>query len=235
MTFKNLPQRVLRRLGFEVTRLTKPAKNDTELARLAQLHQIGQPIKLHFGCGPRILKGWVNIDISYAHYKDYLQYYTDAHYPESIRGDKSDFYGINLLETGLPLPDNSVDVIFHEDFFEHLTQKEQVIFLAETWRVMKKGSVHRINTPNLRASMRDNSVFNKGKEGVFTGEWDYWHHYSVISPVILEEMAKMVGYSEIVFNQKNGSIAADLLPCEYRPDEKDRPAADSNVFADLIK
>ena len=160
----------------------------------------GLAISLHFGCGVRVFKGWVNIDLDYAHYEDYLQYYTDDDFPESIRGSKDDFYEINLLKMGLPLPDNSVDIIFHEDFFEHLTQKEQVVFLAETLRVMKKGAVHRINTPNLLASMRDNSTFSKGREGVFTNEWDSWHHYNVISPAILADMARMVGYSDIKFN-----------------------------------
>lgn len=233
--FKHLPTRVLRKLGFEITRIEKNSGDKKDILKLSQLGLSKQPLKLHFGCGARVLKGWINIDLSYGHYEEYLKYYTDKHYPESIRGGRSDFYNINLLKTGLPLPDNSVDVIFHEDFFEHLTQKEQVVFLAETLRVMKKGTIHRINTPNLIASMRDNSHFEKGKDGVFTGEWDNWHHYSIISPAILADMAKMVGYSDIKFNSKDNSIAADILPSEYRPNENDRPAADSNVFADLIK
>lgn len=235
MTLKNLPVRILKRLGFELTKVKKHRENKEDLQRLALLGENKQTVQLHFGCGPRVLKGWVNIDVLYEPFENYLQYYTDVHYPESIRGTKDDFYEINFLKSGLPLPDESVDLIFHEDFFEHLTQREQVIFLAETWRVMKKGAVHRINTPNLSASMRDKSSFSKGKDGVFVGEWDFWHHYSVMSPAILEDMAKMIGYRDIKFNSKNNSIAADRLPLEYRPDEKDRPAADSNVFADLIK
>ena len=56
---------------------------------------------------------------------------------------------MNILEAGLPLPDNSVDAIFHEDFSEHLDQKEQILFLAEALRVLKHGLVHRINTPRF--------------------------------------------------------------------------------------
>jgi hypothetical protein len=235
MTFKNLPKRILRRLGYSFTKIEKPIINQYDLDRLSDLANAKRELKLHFGCGARVLKDWINIDFRYVHYAEYLKYYTDTHYPESIRGDKKDLYIINILETGLPIPNESVDLIFHEDFFEHLTQKEQIIFLAETRRVLKKGAVHRINTPNLKASMRDNSTFEKGKDGVFTGEWEWWHHYSVITPAILEDMAKIVGYSEIKLNSRNNSIIANMLPLEYRPDEKDRPAADSNVFADLIK
>jgi predicted SAM-dependent methyltransferase len=233
--FKNLPKRILRKIGFEIIKIQKHVENKDDINRLSQLALKNHPLKLHFGCGPRVLKGWINIDLSYEPFENYLQYYTDKHYSESVRGDRDEFFEINFLETGLPLPDESVDLIFHEDFFEHLTQKEQVVFLAETIRVMKKGGIHRINTPNLLASMRDNSSFIKGKAGVFTGEWDNWHHYSIMTAGILEEMAKMVGYADIKFNSKNNSIAADLLPTEYRPDENARPVTDGNVFADLIK
>jgi len=54
----------------------------------------------------------------------------------------------------------------------------------------------------------------------------------VISAKIIEEI---IGYSSVFFNTRNNSLASKYLPLEYRPDEKDRPASDSNVFADLIK
>jgi predicted SAM-dependent methyltransferase len=235
MTIKYILRRLLAKAGYEFNKLPVNFTNKNDVNRLVDNIKSLDKIKLHFGCGPRILKGWINIDISFADYTPYLQYYTDKHYPESIRGTRDDLYIIDILNDGLPLPDECVDIIFHEDFFEHLTQKQQVIFLAETLRVMKKGAIHRINTPNILAAMRDNSTFEKGKDGVDVGEWDNWHHYSIISPAILADMANMVGYSKTVFNSKDQSIAAKWLPSEYRPDEKDRPAADSNVFADLIK
>ena len=222
-------------LNYSLNKLPKDKSRSKDLERLAQYAIENDHIKLHFGCGPRILKGWINIDLTFESFEPYLQYYTDDHYPAALRGNRDDLFIINILNDGLPLPDNSVDLIFHEDFFEHLTQKEQIVFLAETFRVMKPGSVHRINTPNLVVSMLDNSSFSKGKDGVFTAEWDNWHHHNIITPSILEEMAKIVGYSEIIFNSKNHSTAAHLLPSEYRPNEKDRPSANSNVFADLIK
>jgi predicted SAM-dependent methyltransferase len=235
MTISYYFKRLLQKAGYELNKLHKSGTNKSDYERLQHDVKKHDTLKLHFGCGPRVLKGWINIDLSYAHFGPYLQYYTDKHYPEAIRGGRNDLYIIDILSDGLPLPDNSVDLVFHEDFFEHLNQKQQMVFLAETLRVMKKGAIHRINTPNLVASMRDNSHFEKGKAGVYTGEWENWDHYSVISPAILADMAKIVGYAETTFNSKNKSIAADQLPLEYRPDEKDRPAEDSNVFADLVK
>jgi hypothetical protein len=235
MTIKYILTRLLGKAGYEFKKLPVSGSDKNDLIRLPADVKKLDKIKIHFGSGPRILKGWINIDLSYAHFGPYLQYYTDKHYPEAIRGSRDDLYIIDIFNDGIPLPDESVDIIFHEDFFEHLTQKQQIIFLAETLRVMKKGAVQRINTPNLVASMRDNSSFKKGKAGVYTAEWDNWEHHSVISPAILGDMAKIVGYSKFFFNSKDKSIAAEELPSEYRPDENARAAADSNVFADLVK
>lgn len=162
-----------------------------------------------------------------------MKRYTDKYYPPEMRGDRSDFYAFDIVRVGLPLPDNSVDVIFHEDFLEHLNQRDQIIFLAETLRVLKPGAVHLVNTPNLLCSMRVHSKFRKGKSGVYVDEWNRWIHLNVLTPTTLEEMARMVGYSSIVFNSRDKSVS-NLIPLEYRP-EADRPEDDGNIFADLIK
>ncbi len=224
-----------RLFGYSVRKEEPVVANHPDVERLRVRGLRAESLSLHFGCGPRVLKGWINIDLAYEPFHNYLQYYTDVHYGEAIRGDRADLYIVNVLRDGLPLPDESVDLIFHEDFFEHLDQKEQMMFLAETFRVLKKGAVHRINTPNLRASMRDHADFSKGLSGVYTDEWEQWGHYSVVSPAILREMADIVGYSSVQFNGRDESIARAQLPSEYRPDPHDRPAADSNVFADLLK
>jgi hypothetical protein len=234
---KKLAKAILGSMGYEMRKKSSngkgPITNAQDVERLKLL--VGTtPIRLHFGCGPRILKGWQNIDLAFEPFEAYLKYFKDT-YSEDIRGGREDLYILNFLEDGLPLPDNSVDIIYHEDFFEHLTQRNQFLFLAESLRVLKVGGVHRINTPNILASMRDHSDFSKGAKGVYVQEWDQWDHYNVISPAILTDMAKMVGYSRIELNSKNQSILGSQLPPEYRPNPDDRLSEDSNVFADLIK
>jgi len=204
-----------------------------EYDRLAVSYKKYKEVKLHFGCGPRILKGWINIDLSFEPpYEKYLKNYTDEYYPVELRGDIKDFYAINILISGIPLPDNSVDVIFHEDFIEHLNQKEQIIFLAETFRILKKGSIHRINTPDLIESMRINSNFEKGKSGVYTEEWNKHIHKNLLTKNYLSDISKIIGYSNIIFNNRNASLSKEI-PKEYRPagDRSDK----GNIFADLIK
>jgi predicted SAM-dependent methyltransferase len=206
--------------GDDYLKLSKYAKNKKDL-------------KVHFGCGPRVLAGWINIDLHFEPYEEYLKYYGNEFYPKKIRGSESDFYSLDVTEKGIPLDDKSASVIFHEDFIEHISQKQQIIFLAETLRVLKKGGVHRINTPNLRSSMRDNSNFKIGLKGVHKQEWDHHVHINVLTPNVLKDMAEMVGYSRVVFNTRNKSVS-NHIPKEYRPDINDRPE-DGNIFADLIK
>ena len=190
--------------------------------------------RVHLGCGPRILKGWINIDLVYEPFDDYLQYYTNTHYPPEIRGKQYDFYPLDIAKFGIPLPDDSVDIVFHEDFIEHLTQRSQIIVLAESLRILKKGGVHRISTPDLLISMQESSDFSQGLKGIFLEEWDNNKHINIFTQNLLKEMALMIGYQEVIFNFRNKSICANLLPSEYRPDQNDRSEI-GNIFADLIK
>lgn len=208
-------------------------KNGSDGERLRQYISNTSNIKLHFGCGPRVLKGWINIDLVFEPYENYLQYYGEAYYPKELRGGKADFFALDVTKEGLPLDDNTVDVVFHEDFIEHLDQNAQIVFLAEALRVLKPGCIHRVNTPDLKASMLKNSYFNLGAVGVYQEEWCKHGHKNVFTYEVLAEMAKMIGYREVHFTKRNES-ASSLMPLEYRPDLNDRDE-DGNIFADLVK
>lgn len=201
--------------------------NSKDVRRLKQLAESGQSLKLHFGCDARILKGWINMDLAYQKSLKHL-------FPDPIenRGSRKDFFAIDFSEGPLPLPDNSVEVIFHEDFLEHLSQRDTILFLAETWRVLKKGGVHRISTPDLASSMKRHSRFSEGYKGVFVYEWDKHAHLNVLTPQYLKELALLVGYSEVIFTGKNQS-RSPLVPPEFRPlDDREE---NEQIFCDLIK
>jgi predicted SAM-dependent methyltransferase len=193
--------------------------------------------KLHIGCGPRVISGWINIDLKYQLYSSQHEKYLLKTFPAQFRleprGTRSDFFEMNILDIGIPLAENSVDLIFHEDFIEHLDQKEQIIFLSECLRVLKPGCVHRINTPDLLQCMRKKSNFIGGMRGVNTDEWSRHGHKNIFSRTTLEEVAKLVGYSEVKFNGRNQS-SSELVPKEFRPMPGDRPE-EGNLFADLRK
>jgi len=234
MIKKLLNDSFIRIFGYKIN-IQKVSQSDqqTDYKRLRAVYKDVKSLKLHFGCGPRVLKDWVNIDILFEPYEKYMRYYGDRYYSKEVRGSREDFFEFNVIDLGMPLPDDSVDIVFHEDFIEHLSQKNQIIFLSETYRVMKKGALHRINTPDLTHSMRINSKFYKGREGVFVREWDDNSHVNLFTKEYLKEIATLIGYSKIIFNSKNSSISKGI-PLEYRPSE-DRDQVEGNIFADLIK
>lgn len=86
--------------------------------------------KLQIGCGPSRLPDWLNTDVSLSECKKGAVYM-----------DAGEFF---------PLPDSSVDYIYSEHVFEHLTYSDAVNMLRECHRVLKPRGVIRISTPDLR-------------------------------------------------------------------------------------
>jgi predicted SAM-dependent methyltransferase len=83
-------------------------------------------IKLHLGCGPQILEGWINID--------------NTEYPGVDR--------VLDVTAGLPY-NNDASFIFAEHFVEHLSYTEAAAMLRECRRVLLDDGVLRLSTPNL--------------------------------------------------------------------------------------
>lgn len=81
--------------------------------------------KLHLGCGPLHLDGWVNID--------------NAEYP-----------GVDqVLDVTAGLPFENVSFVFAEHFIEHIAYPDAANLLRECRRIMSDDGVLRLSTPNL--------------------------------------------------------------------------------------
>jgi predicted SAM-dependent methyltransferase len=190
--------------------------------RVHSLLEAGQPVKIQVGFGWTPVAGFINLDIA-----PMLE-------AADHRLDGKDIFYFPYADEPWPIPSGCVDYIYHEDFIEHVTQKQQVCFLAEALRVLRHGSWHRVNTPCLIASMRRHSRFEEGMKGVYVGEWNNWQHISLFTRHSLEEMARLVGYRDVVFNLKNHGVSPFRLDKEVRPGP-DRDALSGNIYADLLK
>lgn len=203
-----------------------PHPNDvvSDLGRLqlqvTRLNDNDAPVRVHFACGLFPIEGFINIDLGNSA-------------PEFMERFPNQYFILPTVGVPIPLLDETVDFIFHEDFIEHIDQLSQIQFLAETLRIMKTGGVHRVNTPNLLWSMRERSNFKEGFKGVYTGERDLWDHISIYSPSQLEEIARLVGYTDVVFCRRGESISPHAIP-DRRP-FGDRDDNEGNIFADLVK
>ena len=81
--------------------------------------------KLHIGCGPTPLAGWVNID-------------------------NQPYAGVDrVLDVTAGLPFDDVSLIYAEHFIEHLAYDDALRFLRECRRVLRDDGVLRLSTPNL--------------------------------------------------------------------------------------
>jgi hypothetical protein len=205
-------------------RLSLYVSPEHEIARFSKrvswLIDHGNSVKLYIGCKNVPRPGFLNLDI--------------AIYAPEFAGNNSDEYFIfPYADRPWGLPDGTVDYIFHEDFIEHVSQLQQIQFLAEALRVLKPGQYHRVNTPNLLTAMKRNSDFSKGFEGVYTGEQTLWGHISLFTPASLKGMAEMVGYREVVFTTRNQG-GSKFSEYDFRPLD-DRDEIFGNIYADLLK
>ena len=94
--------------------------------RYLQEHEIS---KLQLGSGRNVLQGWLN---------------TDKSAPSCWKGAIYMDVGKRFL-----LPDESVNYVYSEHLFEHLSYNQARNMLQESFRVLKPGGVIRIATPNL--------------------------------------------------------------------------------------
>lgn len=188
--------------------------------KVLSLQAENKPIKIYVGPGMIPKVGFLNIELEVHVGADFLE----NHFDEIFQFPANSSWLI---------PDCCVDYIFHEDFIEHIDQLSQIQFLAEAYRVLKPGAIHRINTPCLMESMRLYSDFEKGCQGVFSDEWKRWQHINVLTRKMIEEMAKMIGYKRVHFTVKNRSLS------EYHPGDS-RPGTDrdenfGNIYVELLK
>jgi predicted SAM-dependent methyltransferase len=94
----------------------------------AKLRDWPQPYRVHLGCGPVRLEGWVNVD-------------------RNPRFDSVDI--VWDLSHGIPVPDLSSEYVYHEHLLEHLSAEDGVAFLRECRRVLQPGGVLRVAMPSL--------------------------------------------------------------------------------------
>ena len=81
--------------------------------------------RLHVGCGPQLLEGWINID-------------------------NQPYKGIDAvvdIRNGVPYED--LEFIFAEHFIEHLAYEDAKSFLRDCRRALAPHGVLRLTTPNL--------------------------------------------------------------------------------------
>jgi predicted SAM-dependent methyltransferase len=91
-----------------------------------------RPYRVNLGCGARFDPSWVNIDI--------------VSTGESVIAHD--------LSRGIPLPDESAEIVYHSHVLEHIPREEAGEFLSECFRVLQPGGTIRVAVPDLETICR---------------------------------------------------------------------------------
>lgn len=86
-------------------------------------------MRLHIGCGDRILQGWVNLDIS-------NHFYDKDEETDTVTG----FGDARCLE----YPENSIDEIYASHILDHISRRDLDDTLSNWHRVLKPGGILRL-------------------------------------------------------------------------------------------
>ncbi len=135
-------------------------------------------IKLHLGCGKRIIPGYVNADIQ-------------------------GFPGVNLIcdLRNLPLRDGSVDLIYACAVIEHFGRREWKDVLAHWGAKLKRGGVLRLSTADFRAVVEQYA--EQGNIGELLGcvvggqKDDYDWHGMIFDFELMKQGLEEVGFRNV--------------------------------------
>lgn len=100
-------------------------------------------LRLHLGCGDELKPGWINVDLSAS----------DSRSPVNC-GNEITFINYDLRIGGLPLDDNSCDIIYSSHFFEHLEYAQGVALMRDCYRMLKPGGMFRVSLPTFKELFR---------------------------------------------------------------------------------
>ena len=135
-------------------------------------------MKLHLGCGPRIIPGFTHVDALNYEHVDHVSDVSDL-----------DF-----------LPDDAVEMIYACHVLEHFSRKEVPVVLREWNRVLAPGGLLRLSVPDLEQMLR---IYEKHKDinlvlGPLVGgqkdEYDY--HKIVFDRAYLSDLLTDAGFKD---------------------------------------
>ena len=133
-----------------------PAARDLGGGYRAEGRQIASdPVILNLGCGTRTSPEMVNIDWSITA-RIHQSRVGRLAAPVIFQGPRRERYDAlsghvvaHDLRKGIPFEADTADAVYHSHVLEHIDRDDVPGFMAEVWRVLKSGGIHRIVVPNL--------------------------------------------------------------------------------------
>lgn len=169
----------------------------------------GDIVKIHLGCGKKVMSGWENLDIT----------------------EEPGVIKCNIIES-IPYPDNSADFIYHEHVIEHFNLKECEKVFGHTRRVLKTSGVLRVATIDMDYLVTRYLSDWKNQFWLQTSEYSYvatraemmnmcfnaWGHQYLYNEEELIRRVVSFGFKDVIRCSIQQSAHADLCNLETRPD-----------------
>ena len=147
--------------------------------------------RLHVGCGPVHLDGWINIDV--------------RRYPAV------DF----VLDVRDGLPFRDLQLIFAEHFIEHLPFWEAQRFLADCRKALGPSGVLRMSTPNLDWVYRTHYESGDVRDCFLINQsFRSWGHQFLYNAATLEAVLHDAGFDRVDFVAYGESSRSELRGLE---------------------
>ena len=147
-------KKLLRRLGFELTRDTAQDDSDlylklygTESVRHRRFYNVAVGAYKGFGGGFRH-PCWTNIDVN-------RSWKNDKYFPGAPEYDSGSDIALDLLDMKpIPVESNSAELIHSRFTVDRLTDEAAQFFLTETHRMLRPGGILRLVSTNLDLDFR---------------------------------------------------------------------------------
>jgi len=209
---KKLILSLIRKLGYEIVRVKEPASNDRgELQK--EKFDCGFLDKIHYGCRPNYLEGWLNVDLQTLDHPGYCCANAD-------------------LTQRHPFPSDQFAFGFAEDFIEHLGQAEQIMFLYEVYRTLKKGGILRLSFPGLEGVLKKHYPDPKYETAALAkyDAYEKWGHVHFPSLEELELICAKIGFCEVNPVEFGHSAYNELIGLDTRNDQ-----VGLNTYVEIVK
>jgi predicted SAM-dependent methyltransferase len=208
--------------GYEISRIsTSPGSDstsDTAVLEDTMVLPVPEGISgVHYGCGGILVPKWLNVDV--------------AAPPADVDRRGRFFRAVDLTQRH-PFADASFDLGYAEDFLEHLSQAQSLIFLSEAYRTLRSGGVLRLSFPGLEGVLQKHYLGGSAAAlaQAHRDAYESWGHVHFYSREELRLVASQIGFQEVDFLSFQESRRPELVPMDTRSEQ-----ADLNTYAELTK
>lgn len=195
----------------------------------------GSPVMVNLGSGLTVAPGWIHVDGSLNalasrlpkpllkvlyQWSDNRQWFSHEQYVRILTEHR---FVHHRLQYGVPLGDNTVDVIYSSHALEHIFLEEAQALLQDAYRALKEGGVIRLAVPDLEYAVRlyQSGAKEQSMEFFFSRNRGGYlnHHHYMYDFELLKNLLEKVGFIKVQRCSFRQGTMRDAPILDNRPEE----------------